>query len=125
MKQLSFFLAVSLFSVFCFSCSKPHPGTGGSYPKNVNILYKVSSTTANKLNVISYSNESGTLNSLDAPTLPFSKTLSKTVSRYEIVTVGFQANPAQDVKLEIYVDGQLVKSQQSVSVLSSLAYTFQ
>lgn len=125
MKQLLTILILNSLMFFCFSCNKSGSGTGSPFPKKVNITYKVSSTTTNKVNVISYSNESGALNSVDAPALPFSKELSKTVSRYEIITVGFQANPAQNVKLEIYVDGQLVKSQESVSVLSSMAYTFQ
>ena len=41
------------------SCKKSDSGTDNSYPKQVSITYKVSSTTTNDLVSITYDNETG------------------------------------------------------------------
>lgn len=125
MKQLPILFLTGLFLLFGFSCIKPVDNADIPYPKQVAITYKVSSTSVNSLVSITYDNETGGKTTIDNPTLPYTKTINKIVSKYDIITLGYFVNPAQTVKLEIIVYDGLVKSQVFTSANASMSYTFQ
>lgn len=125
MKQLKTALFIGLILLITASCKKSGSDVDNTYPKQVSITYRVSSTTTNNLVSIIYDNETGGQTTVDNPALPFSKTITKTVNKYDIVTFGYFVNPAQNVKLEVLVNNQVVKSQEYVSPNSAMSYTFQ
>jgi len=125
MKLLRTSLFIGLIILVAASCKKSNSGIENTYPKQVSITYKVSSTTTNSLVSITYNNETGGLTTADNPALPFTKTITKTVNKYNSITLGYFVNPAQTVKLEIVVDNQVVKSQVYTNPNSAMSYTFQ
>ncbi len=125
MKQSKTPLLIGLIIMLGASCKKAGSGTSDAYPKQVDITYRVSSTTTNSLVSVTYDNETGGQTTVNNPALPYTKTITKTVNKYNIITVGYFVNPAQTVKLEIQVNGQAVKSQEYTSPNSAMSYTFQ
>ncbi|SDD32417.1 hypothetical protein [Niabella drilacis] len=125
MKLLKTYLFVGLIILLVTSCKKSGSGTDNTYPKQVSITYKVSSTTTNNLASITYDNETGGQTTANNPTLPFTKVITKTVNKNNIVTLGYFVNPAQTVKLEILINSEVVKSQVYTNPNSSMSYTFQ
>jgi len=125
MKQLKTALFIGLILLITASCKKSGSDVDNTYPKQVSITYRVSSTTTNNVVSIIYDNETGGQTTVDNPALPFSKTITKTVNKYDIVTFGYFVNPAQNVKLEVLVNNQVVKSQEYVSPNSAMSYTSQ
>ena len=123
MKQLSTSLFIALIILFAASCKKSDSDTDNTYPKQVSITYRVSSTTTNNLVSITYDNETGGQTTVNNPSLPFTKTITKTVNKNNIITLGYFVNPPQTVKLEILVNNQVVKSQ-SYSDPNSQPYLF-
>lgn len=121
--KISFF--IGLIILLTASCKKPGSNTDNTYPKQVSITYRVSSTTTNSLVSITYDNETGGQTTANNPTLPFTKTITKTVNKYNVITLGYFVNPAQSVKLEILVNTQVVKSQDYTSPNAAISYTFQ
>ncbi len=121
--KTSFF--ISLIILLAASCKKPDSNTDNTYPKQVSITYRVSSTTTNSLVSITYDNETGVQTTVNNPTLTFTKTITKTVNKYNIITLGYFVNPAQSVKLEILVNNQVVKAQDYTSPNAAMSYTFQ
>ena len=107
------------------SCKKSDSGTDNTYPKQVSITYRVSSTTTNNLVSITYDNETGGQTTVNNPTLTFTKTITKKVDKYNIITLGYFVNPAQTVKLEILVNDEVVKSQVYTNPNAAMSYTFQ
>ena len=125
MKPLKTSLFTALLILLAASCKKSGSGDDTSYPKQVNITYRVSSTTGNSLVSITYDNESGGLTTVNNPGLPFSKSITKTVNKYNIITLGYFVNPAETVRLEILINNQVVKSQDYNSPNAAMSYTFQ
>ena len=125
MKLLKTFFFIGLTMLLTASCKKSNSGTDNTYPKQVSITYKVSSTTANSLVSITYDNETGGQTTVDNPVLPFTKTITKTVNKNNIITLGYFVNPAQSVKLEILVNNQVVKSNDYTLPNAAMSYTFQ
>lgn len=125
MKQFKTTLFIGLILFIAASCKKSGSDVDNTYPKQVSITYRVSSTTTNNLVSIIYDNETGGQTTVDNPALPFTKTITKTVNKYDIITFGYFVNPAQNVKLEVLVNNQVVKSQEYVSPNSAMSYTFQ
>lgn len=125
MKLLKTHLILGLIMILAVSCKKNDSGTDNTYPKQVSITYRVSSTTTNNLVSITYDNETGGQTTANNPALPFTKTITKTVNKNNIITLGYFVNPAQTVKLEILVNNQVVKSQDYTSPNSAMSYTFQ
>lgn len=125
MKLLKTSLFIGLIILLAASCKKTGSDTVNTYPKQVTITYRVSSTTTNNLVSITYDNETGGQTTSDNPSLPFTKSITRTVNKNNIVTLGYFVNPAQSVKLEILVNNQVVKSQDYTSPNSSMSYTFQ
>lgn len=125
MKLFKTSLFTGLIILLAASCKKPGSGTDNTFPKQVNITYKVSSTTTNSLVSITYDNETGGQTTADNPALPFTKTITRTVNKNTIITLGYFVNPAQTVKLEISVNNQVVKSQVYTNPNAAMSYTFQ
>lgn len=125
MKLLKTSLFIGLIISLVASCKKSGSDTVNTYPKQVNITYRVSSTTTNNLVSITHDNETGGQTTVNNPLLPFTKTITKTVNKYNIITLGYFVNPAQTIKLEILVNNEVVKSQVSDSPNSAMSYTFQ
>lgn len=125
MKLLKTSLFIGLTMLLTASCKKSNSGTDNTYPKQVSITYKVSSTTANSLVSITYDNETGGQTTVDNPVLPFTKTITKSVNKNNIITLGYFVNPAQSVKLEILVNNQVVKSNDYTLPNAAMSYTFQ
>lgn len=121
--KTSLFMAMIIF--LGSACKKSDAVNNNIYPKQVSITYRVSSTTINNLGSITYDNETGGQTTADTPALPFVRTITKTVNKYNIITLGYFVNPAQTVKLEILVNNEVVKSQTYTSPNSAMSYTFQ
>lgn len=108
-------LAVLVFS----SCSKDGDGSGNSYPRTVDITYRITCTTGNVtiINNASYKNETGGTTNLANVSLPFSQTVRKSVARSEVIVLSaFHNNsgsptPAFALKLEILVNGSVEKTE--------------
>ena len=125
MKLLKTSLFIGLFILLAASCKKTDSNTDNTYPKQVSITYRVSSTTTNNLVSITYDNETSGQTTADNPPLPFTKSVTRTVNKNNIVTLGYFVNPAQTVKLEILVNNEVVKSQVYTNPNSAMSYTFQ
>ena len=125
MKLLKTSLFMGLIILLAASCKKSGSDTDNTYPKQVSITYRVSSTTTNNLVSITYDNESGGQTTADNPPLPFTKSITRTVNKNNIITLGYFVNPAQAVKLEILVNNQVVKSKDYNVPNASMSYTFQ
>lgn len=125
MKLLKTSLFIGVLILIVVSCKKSNSDIDRSYPKQVSITYRVTSITTNNLASITYDNESGGQTTANNPTLPFTKIITKTVNKYNNITLGYFVNPAQTVKLEILVNDQVVKSQVYTNPNSSMSYTFQ
>ncbi len=108
-------LAVLVFS----SCKKDGGGSGNSYPRTVDITYKISCTTGNVtvINDASYNNETGGITNLANVSLPFSQTVRKSVALGETIRLAAfhnntgSATPAFALKLEILVNGSVEKTE--------------
>lgn len=125
MKLIRFALFIGLITFIPVSCKKPGSDNSNAYPKQVDITYRVSSTSTNNLVSITYDNETGGQSTVANPALPFTKTITKTVNKNNIITIGYFVNPSQTVKLEIVVNNGLVKTQQYNSPNAAMSYTFQ
>lgn len=125
MKSFKPSLFIAFIMLLATSCRKSDSDTDNTYPKQVSITYRVSSTTTNNLVSITYDNETGGQSTANNPALPFTKTITKTVNKNNIITVGYFVNPAQTVKLEVLVDNEVVKSQVYTNPNAAMSYTFQ
>lgn len=97
-------MIVGVFLLFTASCKKPDSGSGGTYPRQVSITYRVSSITTNSLVLITYDNESGGQATVGTPVLPFTKTISRTGKQIHCNYSWICCQPFQTVKLEILVN---------------------
>lgn len=125
MKSLKTSLFIGLIMLIATFCNKSDSDTDYDYPKQVNITYKVSSTTTSSLVSITYDNETGGQTTVYNPALPFTKNITKTVSKNDIITLGYFVNPAQTVKMEILVNNNVVNSQSYTSPNNAMSYIFQ
>lgn len=125
MKLIKTSLFIGFIILLAASCKKSDSNTDNTYPKQVSITYRVSSATTNSLVSITYDNETGGQTTVTNRSLPFTKTITKTVNKYNIITLGYFVNPAQTIKLEILVNNQVVKSQDYNVPNASMSYTFQ
>jgi uncharacterized lipoprotein YajG len=126
MKLLHGLLCFSLSALILLSaCKKSDSGKKVTYPRQVAITYRVTSSATSSLGFITYDNETGGLTSVDNPGLPFTKTVNRTVDRYTIVTMGYFVNPAQPAKMEILVDNKLVMSKENNIPNAAMSYTFE
>lgn len=107
------------------SCSKDDDNSSSSYPKQVSITYIVSSTTASSASLVIYQNETGGNTDVTNPTLPYTKTLTRTVNKNDVLSLGYGTNTSQTVKMEILVNNSIVKSQTFTSTSGAITYLFE
>lgn len=119
---LMFFSAILLVS--CRSDNSDNNSSSNSYPKQVSITYKISSTTTSSLLHIGYKNETGGTTDVNNPSLPFTKTFTRTVNQFDNLSLSCSSNTSQTVKLEILVDNKVVNFTDNTSTISSVAYVF-
>jgi hypothetical protein len=126
LKNFKSLMLISVFSILLVSCSSDNDSSGNnnSYPKQVSITYKVTSTSTNNATLIQYRNETGGVTDVPNPPLPYIKTITRTVNQSDIATLGCGTNSTQTVKLEIVVDDTVVKSQESTTTSSAIVYVF-
>ena len=119
---LMFFSAILLVS--CRSDNSDNNSSSNSYPKQVSITYKISSTTTSSLLHIAYKNETGGTTDINNLSLPFTKTFTRTVNRFDNLSLSCSSNTSQTVKLEILVDNKVVNFTDNTNTISSVAYVF-
>lgn len=122
-KEVSVLLFISFFTFLIASCKKEEPKPS-TYPKQVSITYKVSSTTTSSAALVQYKNETGGNTDVPNAGLPFTKTITRTVNVSDILSIGFATDLSENVKLDILVDNILVKSQDYVSTYGAIIYVF-
>lgn len=118
-------LLLLTFRLFISSCSKEDSSPIASgYPKNVTIVYKVISASVTSAS-ITYKNETAGMTTLTDVTLPFTKSVVRTVNKNDDASLGFSLNQAGLITLEILVDGSSVKTQDFNAGTGAMAYLFQ
>lgn len=107
-KMIALLLSVSLL----FSCKKDKDGDNSSYPKDVTIEYRITTTTSG-LNAadVTYTNETGGMSNIDLAALPFSKKFTKRVNQYETLGLSTTATKGGNLKAEILVNDKVVKTE--------------
>ena len=118
-KKISIILFVTVFSLLVISCRKDddtNDGPTNAYPRKVKITDVVTSPQSTSLQLISYNNETGGVSNVTNPTLPFSKSITRTVNQYDTASMGFGGLPDTNVKLEIFVDDKQVETQTFTNV---------
>jgi hypothetical protein len=124
-KRTFLLFSMSILSLLFTSCSKDDDNNGSSYPKQVSITYIVSSTTTASASLVIYQNETGGNTDVTNPTLPYTKTFTRTVNQYDLLSLGYGTNTNQTVKMEILVNNTLVKSQTFTSTSGAITYLFE
>ena len=127
LKSLShlFLLAFSaILFISCRSDSNVDNSGGNTYPKQVSITYRITSTTKSSLFHIAYKNEIGGTTEVNNPALPFTKTFTRTVNQFDNLSLSCSSTTSQTVKLEILVDNKVVNSTENTNTISSVAYVF-
>lgn len=117
--------SVSILTMLFTFCSKDDDNSSSYYPKQVSITYAVSSTTATSAALVSYKNETGVDINVTNPALPYTKTLTRTVNKNDVLSLGYGTNTNQTVKLEILVNNSIVKSQTFTSTSGAIIYLFE
>jgi len=113
------------------SCSKDNdeqPETGSSYPKEVNIEYRITSTTGLATADILYVNETGGRTSVDNVSLPYSLKFKRTVNSLDNAAISFSKSASGTAKSEILVEDKVVKTEtfSGTSYISgTILYLFQ
>jgi hypothetical protein len=96
------------------SCGKDDdngPETGNSYPRDVNVEYRVTSSTGLAKGDVLYHNETGGNTSLDNVTLPYSVKFKKNAKQMDNLAINFTALGNGDAKAEILVDDKVVETK--------------
>ena len=127
-KSLSVILLTVFLAIFSLSCrhdsNDDNPPSGSTYPKQVSITYKVTSATTSSASIINYKNETGGDTDVANPSLPYSKTINRTVNKGDVLTLAYGTNTNQTVKLEILVNNVVVKSEENTTTASAIVYQF-
>ena len=116
---------LAIFSNSCRSDSNDDNPSGSTYPKQVSITYKVTSTTTSSAFLIQYTNETGGNTDVPTPSLPFTKTFNRTVNKGDVITLAYGTNANESVKLEILINKASVKSLEFTSTSGALVYQIQ
>ena len=115
---------LAIFSNSCRSDSNDDNPSGSTYPKQVSITYKVTSATTSSASIIKYKNETGGDTDVANPSLPYSKTINRTVNKGDVLTLAYGTNTNQTVKLEILVNNASVLSQEFTTTSGAIVYQF-
>ncbi len=123
--KLVYFLVAIFASLTIISCNRDNDDSGSnSYPKQVSVVYKVTSTTATAATLVQYKNETGANTDVPNAALPYTKTFNRTVNKNDVLSLGYGTNTSQTVKLEILVNNVSVKTQTFTSTAGAITYTF-
>lgn len=115
-------LLIAFASLLLFSCKKSNDATpGAGYPKEVTIEYKLTTVkgSVSAVEMVGYTNETDGRTTLTNVSLPFSKTIKRTVNFGDMTTLSvFHNNTggAYSVKMDILVNGKLAKTQTEETV---------
>ncbi|MCX2481063.1 hypothetical protein OQY15_18305 [Pedobacter sp. MC2016-15] len=113
------------------SCGKDddnNPETGNSYPRDVNVEYRVTTTSGLKNGDVIYTNETGGNAIVDNVTLPYSVKFKKNVKQFDNLAINFSAMTSGDAKAEILVNDKVVETKtfSGTSIITgSAVYIFQ
>jgi hypothetical protein len=127
-----FYFLVTATLLIVGSCSKSDDAQP-SYPRTVKIEYKVSSSNGlSNANLISYTNATGGSTNVSDAIIPFSLKIDRTVSKSDVVSLTAVHNNAgvgvaHDLKLEILLDGKVVKTEtfEGEYISGSIIYFFE
>ncbi|KEQ29828.1 hypothetical protein [Pedobacter antarcticus] len=120
-----------LLLVLSSSCSKDkdnNPQGGNSYPKEVEVEYRLTSVRGITSGDVIYHNSTGGNTLVDKVTLPYSVKFKRTVNFTDNLAISINALGSGEVKAEILVDGKVVTTQNyaGTSVITGAAiYIFQ
>ncbi|MGN6418205.1 MAG: hypothetical protein ACTHMC_11975 [Pseudobacter sp.] len=121
LRLFTILMAVVLLGTACKKDKK------SGFPRTVSIEYKVSSNSGLSTADITFTNESGGLTDVDNASLPFSRTISKTLNEAQAIGLNGSKLVAGHLKLEIIVDGKSVVAQdftQSPVISAIVQHTF-
>jgi hypothetical protein len=133
MMTMKWFGLMALGLLFTTSCKKDSDTTTPTYPKKVQVGYRMSVTQGSlaKVTFISYVNSSGGTTNLDDVSLPYTLDFSTTVNKLDDFSLSFFENRPTGsemlgIKLELLVDGKVMKTEtfESSSSLSGAAVYF-
>jgi len=105
------FLMLLLLVASCSKDDDGQPETGDSYPKEVNVEYRVTSTTGLASADVLYVNASGGRTSVDNVALPYSIKLKRTVNKLDNLAISFSKGASGEAKAEILVDDKVVETE--------------
>ncbi|WP_442587551.1 hypothetical protein ACSBL2_16010 [Pedobacter sp. AW31-3R] len=126
-----FTLPCLVLTILFTSCSKDDndgPEGDNSYPKEVNIEYRVTSVSGITGGDVLYTNSTGGQTSVDNISLPYSVKLKRTVNQYDNLALNFSAQGNGEVKAELLVEDKVVETKNfsGTSFISgSAVYLFQ
>ena len=127
-KSLSVILLTVFLAIFSLSCrhdsNDDNPPSGSTSPKQVSITYKVTSTTTQSATIVQYRNETGGITDIANPSLPYSKTINRTVNKGDVLSLAYGTHTNQTVKLEILVNNASVLSQEFTTTSGAIVYQF-
>jgi len=96
------------------SCSKDNddqPETANTYPREVSIEYRITSTTGLSTADVLYVNETGGRTSIDRATIPYSLKFKRTVKSMDNTAISFSTSASGTATSEILVDDKVVKTE--------------
>lgn len=122
MKTLSSVLL--LFTLLFAACGKNDDDNPNTYPKQVSVTYRLSSTSATTLSNANYTNQSGGSDQIQNFSLPFSKTISMTVNYGDPLYLTFYDSNGSQVKMEILVNNEVVNTKTYSTTSGTVDYYF-
>ncbi|MGE0588280.1 MAG: hypothetical protein AB7O48_06870 [Cyclobacteriaceae bacterium] len=126
--QLGVLVLIALFLNACGKSDDPKP----AYPKDVSVEYKVSGMGVNQVTLLSYTNATGGSTKLTDTIIPFSVSFNRTVNVGDDLGLSVLHNNSAtgnpfNVRLEIYVDNKLVKTETyegTSSIVGAIVHLF-
>ncbi|UPT69862.1 MAG: hypothetical protein M0D53_12045 [Flavobacterium sp. JAD_PAG50586_2] len=126
MKKLMLKSVLLLSILFCACSSDDNDSGGNSYPKEVSITYKVSSSNTTSAQAVSYKNATGGMATVTNVALPYTITVNRTVNEGDDASIGYSsANASANVTLQILVDNSVVKTQNFTVGTGAIQYLFE
>jgi len=119
-----------MLMMFITSCSKSNdqPDNSNSYPKDVNVEYRVTAISGVNSGDVLYSNASGGNTSVDNVSLPYSVKFKRTVKQSDNLAISYSTIGSGEVKVEILVNDQIVETKSfsgTSYVTGTIVYLFQ
>lgn len=128
LKMMALPLMLVILLTSCGKDDDNSPEKGNSYPRDVNVEYRVTSSTGLAKGDVIYTNETGGNTILDNVSLPYSVKFKKNAKQMDNLAINFSAIASGDAKAEILVDNKVVETKtfSGTSVITGTAvYIFQ